>query len=115
MQETSACGGVAVHYLPPSSPSLLSSAVLAVIHQPPPEVFTLFDKLLLLSRGDTVFFGDAHNVEEFFTLNGLRKPEGMGVADFILHAINEDFSAEDVAGLDIETAEGCEDIQCNIR
>lgn len=38
--------------------------VIASIHQPSSEVFELFDKLCLLSRGRTVYFGEASKADE---------------------------------------------------
>ena len=38
--------------------------LIAAIHQPSSEVFTLFDALLLLSGGRTVYFGDREMANE---------------------------------------------------
>jgi len=51
--------------------------VVAVIHQPPSEVYALFDKLLLLSAGRTVYFGDAPKAMELFKTAGLKKDPNM--------------------------------------
>lgn len=42
-------------------------AVLATIHQPSSELFMLFDKVILLSDGFTVYNGPPSKVSEFFS------------------------------------------------
>eukprot|EP00121_Abeoforma_whisleri_P016567 Awhi_evm1s15198 len=41
-------------------------AVVLTIHQPRSNIFDLFDKLLLLSKGKTVFYGPASEASDFF-------------------------------------------------
>jgi ATP-binding cassette subfamily G (WHITE) protein 2 (SNQ2) len=55
-------------------------AILCTIHQPSAELFQLFDKLLLLSKGGkTCYFGDIGNnaigLIQYFERNGGRKCE----------------------------------------
>lgn len=52
--------------------------VVSVIHQPPSEVYDLFDKLLLLSEGRMVYFGDANKASITFKEAGLVKPPNQG-------------------------------------
>jgi ABC-type multidrug transport system ATPase subunit len=49
--------------------------VISVIHQPSSEVFALFDTLTLLSKGQTVYFGEAAGASEVsnFQLNSVHK------------------------------------------
>ena len=42
-------------------------AVVVTIHQPRSEIFHSFDKILLLCRGQVVFFGSPIRVWDFFT------------------------------------------------
>lgn len=84
--------------------------VVAVIHQPPSEVYALFDKLLLLSAGRMVYFGDADRAVELFESVGLKKNPKMSDADFFLHSINPDFAGPAGPTLLAE----CKDIDCNI-
>ncbi|CAG9466909.1 unnamed protein product [Pedinophyceae sp. YPF-701] len=65
--------------------------ILSVIHQPSSETFELFDKLLLLSAGDMVYFGDADKALASFEAAGLHMPRGMSECDFFLKSINRDF------------------------
>jgi ABC-type multidrug transport system ATPase subunit len=46
---------------------LRGMAVLATIHQPSSELFMLFDKVILLSDGFTVYNGPPNKVSEFFS------------------------------------------------
>lgn len=43
--------------------------VISVIHQPSSEVFALFDNLTLLSKGRTVYFGEAASASEVSNLH----------------------------------------------
>lgn len=51
--------------------------------QPAPEVFQLFDDVILLSEGQIVYQGPRVNVVEFFEYMGFKCPERKGVADFL--------------------------------
>jgi hypothetical protein len=73
--------------------------IVAVIHQPSSEVFELFDKLCLLSAGDTVYFGDAGRAQEMFAAAGLAVPPSRSAPDHFLHCINRDFEGD---GVDVE-------------
>lgn len=51
--------------------------------QPPPEVFNLFDDVLLLSEGQVVYHGPREEVMPFFNSLGFDIPPRKGVADFL--------------------------------
>jgi len=51
--------------------------------QPPPEVFALFDDVLLLSEGQVVYHGPREQVMPFFNSLGFDIPRRKGVADFL--------------------------------
>lgn len=51
--------------------------------QPPPEVFNLFDDVLLLSEGHIVYYGPREDVVGFFSNLGFTIPHRKGVADFL--------------------------------
>ncbi|KAL3698082.1 hypothetical protein R1sor_012158 [Riccia sorocarpa] len=65
--------------------------IIASIHQPSSEVFELFDMLCLLSNGKTVYFGEAHSANEFFSSVGFPCPALRNPSDHFLRAINADF------------------------
>ena len=68
--------------------------IITVIHQPASETFELFDKLLLLAAGDTVYFGDALKAEDMFAAAQLAVPASRSAPDHFLHCINRDFQSE---------------------
>lgn len=65
--------------------------IVSVIHQPSSEVFELFDKLCLLSRGSVVYFGDAVRAVDLFQFAGLPCAQHRNPADHFLQCTNSDF------------------------
>ncbi|KAK9902782.1 hypothetical protein WJX75_005811 [Coccomyxa subellipsoidea] len=61
----------------------LQATVLMALLQPPPEVYDLFDDILLLCEGHVVFHGPRDEVLPFFTTVGFALPERKGIADFL--------------------------------
>jgi ABC-type multidrug transport system ATPase subunit len=59
------------------------ATVVVSLLQPAPEVFELFDDVVLLSEGQIVYQGPREYVLEFFQMCGFRCPERKGVADFL--------------------------------
>ncbi len=57
--------------------------ILCALLQPPPEVYDLFDDIMLLSDGRVVFHGPKEEVLPFFRSLGFAPPERKGVADFL--------------------------------
>ncbi|KAL4031747.1 hypothetical protein IC575_010037 [Cucumis melo] len=51
--------------------------------QPAPEIYNLFDDIILLSDGHIVYQGPREKVLEFFEFMGFQCPERKGVADFL--------------------------------
>lgn len=62
---------------------LLQGTVLMALLQPAPEIFDLFDDVILLAEGHIVYIGPRKNVVEFFETLGFRLPDRKGVADFL--------------------------------
>ncbi|KAF2760409.1 putative ABC transporter [Pseudovirgaria hyperparasitica] len=65
--------------------------VIASIHQPSTNTFQLFDRLLLLSQGKTVFNGLVQDVQHYFDNLGRPMPIHMNPAEFMLDLVNVDF------------------------
>ncbi|XP_058077453.1 ABC transporter G family member 15-like [Magnolia sinica] len=65
--------------------------IISSIHQPSSEVFELFDDLVLLSGGETVYFGDAKLAIQFFAEAGFPCPSKRNPSDHFLRCINSDF------------------------
>ncbi|KAH0731992.1 hypothetical protein KY289_003180 [Solanum tuberosum] len=68
--------------------------IIASIHQPSTEVFSLFHSLCLLSSGRTVYFGPASAATEFFALSGYPCPTLQNPSDHFLKTINSDFDQD---------------------
>ncbi|PHT98615.1 ABC transporter G family member 11 [Capsicum chinense] len=68
--------------------------IIASIHQPSAEVFSLFHSLCLLSSGRTVYFGPASAAIEFFALSGYPCPTLQNPSDHFLKTINSDFDQD---------------------
>ncbi|KAH9500745.1 ATP-binding cassette sub- G member 2 [Bulinus truncatus] len=64
--------------------------VIFSIHQPRYSIYRLFDSLMLLSQGHTVYHGPAKEALEFFTLQGYVCQEHNNPPDFFLDVINGD-------------------------
>ncbi|SPJ75803.1 probable ABC1 transport protein [Fusarium torulosum] len=67
-------------------------AILCTIHQPSAMLFQRFDRLLLLSRGKTIYFGDigknSNVLVDYFVRNGGPKcPRGVNPAEYMLEVI----------------------------
>ncbi|KAL3715791.1 hypothetical protein ACJRO7_007526 [Eucalyptus globulus] len=67
--------------------------VICSMHQLSSEVFDLFDDLLLLSGGETVFLGEAKMAIEFFADAGFACPRRKNPSDHFLRCISLDFDS----------------------
>ncbi|POM65843.1 ATP-binding cassette (ABC) Superfamily [Phytophthora palmivora] len=80
-----------------------SNMVVSLL-QPPPEVFNLFDDVLILNDGHIMYHGPREHVQEYFEKMGFHCPPRKDVADFLLdlgtdkqHAyVNEDHAGDSV-------------------
>ncbi|CAK4652217.1 hypothetical protein LEN26_004983 [Aphanomyces euteiches] len=61
--------------------------VIATIHQPSSELYTLFDQLYLLSGGQTVYFGKASEAVDYFGSLGYQCPSYMNPTDYFMRQI----------------------------
>lgn len=52
-------------------------------------MFHMFDRLLLLCKGQTAYFGDVHKVVDFFQDIGLTMKSHFNPADFIRKLFSE--------------------------
>jgi len=62
---------------------LMDATILMSLLQPAPEIFELFDDIILLSEGQIIYNGPRDNVLEFFKSCGFKCPERKGTADFL--------------------------------
>ena len=76
--------------------------IACTIHQPRHDIFLLFDQLMLMSKGQTMFFGPIADIFPYFSSIGVPCDPGVNPADFIVdlthsgHAEHED--EEDTEG-----------------
>ena len=61
--------------------------VICTIHQPSSQVFTSFDRLLLLAEGRTAFLGPTREAKHFFSLQGFPCPEDFNPADHLVSVL----------------------------
>ena len=67
--------------------------IIATIHQPSSRIFEYFDKLLLLSKGITVYMGKAQKAISYFNDLGYILPENYNPSDHFLSIISENQDA----------------------
>eukprot|EP01065_Artemidia_motanka_P011495 TRINITY_DN161_c0_g2_i1.p1 TRINITY_DN161_c0_g2~~TRINITY_DN161_c0_g2_i1.p1 ORF type:complete len:639 (+),score=227.31 TRINITY_DN161_c0_g2_i1:71-1918(+) len=63
--------------------------VMCTIHQPSSEVFSLFDRVMLLANGSMVYDGPTNEVPDFFSSKGVQMPDHTNPADFALMKLQE--------------------------
>eukprot|EP01103_Thecamoeba_quadrilineata_P011519 TRINITY_DN2776_c0_g1_i1.p1 TRINITY_DN2776_c0_g1~~TRINITY_DN2776_c0_g1_i1.p1 ORF type:complete len:608 (+),score=95.60 TRINITY_DN2776_c0_g1_i1:69-1892(+) len=63
--------------------------IICTIHQPRSAIFELFDKLMLLSQGQVVYFGDANKAIEYFADAGIKCGNFTNPADFFIDMVIE--------------------------
>ncbi|KAG2733514.1 hypothetical protein G9P44_003039 [Scheffersomyces stipitis] len=68
-------------------------AVICSIHQPSTYTFELFDKVLFLSRGKTVYNDRVDKLVKYFESIGFSIPAYINPSEFVLDLINTDFSS----------------------
>lgn len=62
---------------------IIDATILVSLLQPAPETFDLFDDIILMAEGVTLYHGPRNHILEFFDDCGFRCPERKGVADFL--------------------------------
>ncbi|PIN21134.1 Pleiotropic drug resistance proteins (PDR1-15), ABC superfamily [Handroanthus impetiginosus] len=62
---------------------ILEGTALISLLQPEPEMYDLFDDIILISEGQIVYQGPRENVFEFFQSMGFKCPERKGAANFL--------------------------------
>ncbi len=67
-----------------------SRTVIATIHQPRSSIYTMFDMLLLISEGRTMYFGQAHEAVPYFGTLGYKCPATFNPADYFIDFLSVD-------------------------
>lgn len=57
--------------------------VVFTIHQPRSNIVSLFDQLLILAQGKTVYAGEYSKCREYFASIGYPCPAGFNIADYL--------------------------------
>ncbi|KAF9519008.1 hypothetical protein BS47DRAFT_1337557 [Hydnum rufescens UP504] len=76
-----------------------NTVVLASIHQPNFETFSLFDHVLFLAGGHCVYQGPINGVVSYFAKMGYPCPPHMNPADHVINIINTDFDVAAETGV----------------
>jgi ABC-type multidrug transport system ATPase subunit/ABC-type multidrug transport system permease subunit len=58
--------------------------VIFTIHQPRSNIVALFDRLILLAKGKTVYSGPLHQCQDYFEHIGYSCPPGFNIADYLV-------------------------------
>lgn len=70
-------------------------AALVTIHQPSARIFHMFDKVILLSQGQLVYFGPTGETLEYFAKLGYHCPMHENPADFFVDVMTLDYRSKE--------------------
>ncbi|KAJ1906086.1 hypothetical protein LPJ81_001540 [Coemansia sp. IMI 209127] len=70
-------------------------ATLMTIHQPSARIFSIFDKVILLSQGRVVYFGPTSTAIEYFASIGYQCPMHENPADYFVDIMTLDYRSEE--------------------
>ncbi|XP_012480072.1 pleiotropic drug resistance protein 3 [Gossypium raimondii] len=73
---------------------ITGATILISLLQPTPEIFELFDDIILMAEGKIVYQGPRSEVQEFFEYCGFRCPQRKGLADFLQEVLSEKDQAQ---------------------
>ncbi|KAG2505150.1 hypothetical protein JM18_009524 [Phytophthora kernoviae] len=62
----------------------LHKTVIIALLQPSPEIFSLFDDVMILNEGELMYHGPCSQVEGYFETLGFKCPPGRDIADYLL-------------------------------
>ena len=69
--------------------------VIASIHQPATSTYLLFDQVLLLSQGKSVYFGPSRTSQQYFESLGYPHDPFLSPPEAMLQLVNADFDSGD--------------------
>eukprot|EP01127_Copromyxa_protea_P000879 TRINITY_DN1079_c0_g1_i1.p1 TRINITY_DN1079_c0_g1~~TRINITY_DN1079_c0_g1_i1.p1 ORF type:complete len:735 (-),score=163.25 TRINITY_DN1079_c0_g1_i1:39-2081(-) len=77
--------------------AFLGQTIVSTIHQPSSEIFRLFDRLVILADGKTVFFGDRAQATTYFSKLGYLCPKFINPADYLMKVVQVNPTAIEAA------------------
>lgn len=79
--------------------------IICTIHQPSPQTYSLFDKLLLLGKGRVLYYGDAQQAVSFFSQSpfAFYYLPGSNAAEYVIALGSGSIPAQDNSKVDAET------------
>ncbi|ETP11399.1 hypothetical protein F441_13085 [Phytophthora nicotianae CJ01A1] len=78
--------------------TLHKNVVIALL-QPSPEVFSLFDDVMILNEGELMYHGPCNQVQEYFERLGFSCPPERDIADYLLDLGTAEQHREEVAAI----------------
>jgi hypothetical protein len=69
--------------------------VISIIHQPRSSIYAMFDQMLIISEGRTIFYGPASEATAYFGAQGHPCPPNYNPADFFLDLVSMDYRSKD--------------------
>lgn len=70
--------------------------MVTTIHQPSSRLFSMFDKLILLGKGNTLYFGKASDAMMYFSSIGCSPLIAMNPAEFLIDLANGNMNDKSV-------------------
>lgn len=58
--------------------------IISTMHQPSAQMYSLFDKLMMMMDGHVIYFGPANKASEYFSSVGYEVPLNVNAADYIM-------------------------------
>lgn len=67
-----------------------SKMIILTIHQPSDQIVKLFDNVLLMHKGTSIYSGSLRDLSGFLEDNGIHKPDDWTMSDFVFEAFYND-------------------------
>lgn len=80
--------------------------IITSIHQPRTSLFEMFDDVMILSKGESVYFGSRHDALNEFAKHGCACPSNVNPADFVIDTVVSSEMAATGIEVDASVVEG---------
>lgn len=89
-------------------------SVVITIHQPSSRMFNMFDKLILLGKGRSLYFGKASEAMLYFSSIGCSPLIPMNPAEFLIDLANGNINDKSIPmELELKSLNGSQEITCH--